>query len=729
MATNKRKILENARKLAQKGAKDKALKEYEKLLKLDPKDAKLRLEIGDAHRRWGQVEEAVTTYRKVAEQYMKDGFDARAVAVYKQILNLDAERFDAYEPLAELYERMGLTGEAIAALQTAADGHHKAGDKPAALELLRKMSSIDPTNTTSRIKVAELLRQENMLAEAVTEYEQVAEELERQGDVEAFGNVHKRVLEMDPNRIGSLIALAKSLVSQGQAADAEAPAKRAVEIDDQEPSHFELLADVYRAQGREDLLPTVYRSLADIHRRRGDDDKARDILQRYVPGEALSMDAGGAADDSDFGEDEFLAPPLDEVPPEDELSLDGDTFSKGGTGESLADSSLAGAAFSDPSLEDELDLGPELEIGADGEDELELDEELHAAAASNAEATISGMRPDTRVQPPSAGPSGDADQLLAEASVYLRYGKRDKAIAHLDAILAQDPEHRLALEKLGEAFAEDGNEDRAVELWLQAAKRAEEDGDSDAVGVLRGRIEALDPAAAQGLGGGPETPPPAAPGPDLSLDDDEADEILFDDDDVAEEEASPPPAASDDMDLEFDFDIDDAEPSAVESLDEQSALRARSVPRRSGRGCARGRRRGRHPRWRRRLRKRASARPPPPRSWRTSKRPTSTWSRGSTTKRRRSTSASCPSRRTIRAPWCAWARSPPPAARTREARERTSKRRRRHCRKRTSRSATTRRTRSRTTRRRRAKRRPSRRSTTVISRSRSTTTTISTRRR
>jgi tetratricopeptide (TPR) repeat protein len=255
VATNKRKILENARKLAQKGAKDKALKEYERLVKLDPRDAKLRLEIGDAHRRWGQVDEAVSTYTKVAEQYMKDGFDARAVAVYKQILNLDAERLDSYEPLAELYERMGLTGEAIAALQTAADGHHRAGDKRAALELLRKMSTIDPTNTTSRIKVAELLRQEEMISEAVVEYEQVAAELDRQGDVEASGNVHRRVLEMDPKRVGSLVALAKSLLAQGRAEEAEPVAKQAVVVEDQEPDHYELLAEVYRTQNREDLLP------------------------------------------------------------------------------------------------------------------------------------------------------------------------------------------------------------------------------------------------------------------------------------------------------------------------------------------------------------------------------------------------------------------------------------------------------------------------------------------
>ena len=50
LALNKRKVLDAARKHAQKGAKEKALKEYAKLLKEDTRDAKLLLEMGDAHR-------------------------------------------------------------------------------------------------------------------------------------------------------------------------------------------------------------------------------------------------------------------------------------------------------------------------------------------------------------------------------------------------------------------------------------------------------------------------------------------------------------------------------------------------------------------------------------------------------------------------------------------------------------------------------------------------------
>ena len=216
MAPNKRKMLEAARKYAQKGAQERALKEYEQLLKLDPRDAKLRLEVGDAHRRWGQVEEATAAYRRVAEQYTAEGFDARAVAVYKQIQSLDPKGHAACEPLAELYQRMGLASEAISALQAAADGHARDGNKRHALDLLRRMVGLDPTNTTSRIKVADLLRQEKLLDESAAEYEAACAELERQGETEAAGRVIERLLELAPDRVEALARLARNLLSRGK---------------------------------------------------------------------------------------------------------------------------------------------------------------------------------------------------------------------------------------------------------------------------------------------------------------------------------------------------------------------------------------------------------------------------------------------------------------------------------------------------------------------------------
>jgi tetratricopeptide (TPR) repeat protein len=508
LAANKRKILETARKLAQKGAKDKALKEYQKLVKLDPKDAKLRLEIGDAYRRWGQVDEAIDTYSKVADQYTKEGFDARAVAVFKQILNLDPARSESYQPLAELYERMGLTSEAIGAFQMAADGFHKQGKKREALELLRKMATIDPTNTTSRIKVAELLRQEELHSEAILEYEQVAQELERQGDVESSAKVYKRILEIEPDRIDTLVQLTRNLLARGSAAEAEPFASHALQIADKEPDHYELLADVYRAQSKDEEMSGVYGRLAELYRERGDEDLARDIQQRYVPAGDFSVGEDDAPEtSSDSLEDDGV--PGSDAASGEELLLEADMI------EASGDSSLSGGV---PALEtDDLPADP-IGIPDLEESATPVDSALQAS-------------PDV-ASAPEPLESVDAEQFLAEASVYLRYGKRDKAIAHLEQILAGEPDHRLALEKLGEAYVESGEHEKAVEFFVRSVKCAQEEDDEVAVDVLRARIAALDPDAAAALDPRPEPPPDPEPDDSLEVDDfspeDDADDPTLD---------------------------------------------------------------------------------------------------------------------------------------------------------------------------------------------------------
>ncbi len=161
-AINKRKLLESAQKNLQKGAVDKALKDYQTLLDADPRDANVRLKVGDLKLRLGKADEAIAAYLKVADQFTRDGFDAKAVAIYKQVSKLDGKRYDVYIPLADLYQRLGLSSEAMVALQTAAEAYQRDGRKREALDLLRRMASLDPTNTTSRLKVAELLLQEGL---------------------------------------------------------------------------------------------------------------------------------------------------------------------------------------------------------------------------------------------------------------------------------------------------------------------------------------------------------------------------------------------------------------------------------------------------------------------------------------------------------------------------------------------------------------------------------------
>jgi tetratricopeptide (TPR) repeat protein len=486
-------VLEAARKYAQKGSQAKALKEFDKVLKLDPRDARLRLEIGDAHRRWGNKEQAIETYVKVAEQYMKEGFDARAVAVYKQIHNLDPGAYATYEPLAELYQRMGLSAEAILALQTAADGYRKQGKKREALELLRKMATIDPTNTTSRIKVADLLRQESLFSEAITEYDAASAELERQGDDDGVASVYTRILEIDPNRIETLNKLAENLIARKLADRAEPLAKRLLEAQPDDVGHYELLASVYRIQKRDEQLADTYRDLAELHSRRGDDSKAREILQRYLPSSDFTNDLGidantafaNMGNDLPLGDSGTFSAPLAgaETANLDDLA-NGDSFD-----ELVLEEQLSGK-LDDDLLSDDDPAYLSIDGEAGGEIAVELD-----SGAREPEVP----RDLVLESAPSSDPIEDSEQLLAEASVYLRYGKREQAIANLEAIIAHDSAHRGALEKLGAAYAEGGQGEQAVAAWVRAAEVAFVARDVEGMAVLRDRIAAIDAAAAANL--------------------------------------------------------------------------------------------------------------------------------------------------------------------------------------------------------------------------------------
>ena len=439
MAINKRRVLDNARKHAQRGAKQRALKEYNKLISADPRDSKLLLEIGDAYRRWGQPDEAVSQYSKVADQYKQEGFDARAVAVLKQILTLDPKRYSAHVNLADLYARMGLASEAVSSLRTAADGYYREGRRTESLELLRKMATLDPSNTASRLKVADLLHQEGLEDEAISEFKAVAEELRRQEAHDELDAVYGRILEIRPGDVESLSARARDLMDLARFEEAEPFAIRALE-GQREPENFELLIGVYKGLGQEAREAEVTRGLASLYRDRGDEESSREVLQRLSP----------------------------------EVMMEASSFR-------LDRSEVV------PSEVDEGDLLP--------------DEPFHVLEASEAsdwtspevsepEASESEASEGSTLKQEASDPSED---WMAEASVYLRYGKPAEAIEVLQKVLEVSSENREALERLGEAYVDNEQRAEAIDCWREALALSRCQQDQVAFDALYRRMIELDP--------------------------------------------------------------------------------------------------------------------------------------------------------------------------------------------------------------------------------------------
>ncbi|MFP6639896.1 MAG: tetratricopeptide repeat protein, partial [Myxococcota bacterium] len=439
VAINKRKVLDSARRQAQKGAKQKALKEYTRLIAADPRDAKLLLEMGDVYRRWGKVEEAVAQYAKVASQYREEGFDARAVAVLKQILALDPKGYSARVELAELYQRMGLDSDALVAFQAAADGYYKEGRRREAVELLRRMVSLDPGNTTSRIKVAELLWQEGLVDDAASEFKAAADELVRQGASEEVVSVRERVLEMVPDDVETLRALACDFVESGECERARPLAMRALKLE-READHFELLCRIYKELGEDDQLADLTRELADYYRGRGEEPRAREAMQR-LPSESVR---DGATVGSSAMEESEMAEPC---------GSDGD-------GERVA------VEDSDDGIHEDDSAQP---VQATAIQQL-ADEEFILDAGEEKKVVTEEPPPPTHETDwvPNESEAPDLEQRLAEARVYIRYGKHEEAMDCLSELAQSDPGQPTVWQQLARVHVECGDNDEAGEALQKA---------------------------------------------------------------------------------------------------------------------------------------------------------------------------------------------------------------------------------------------------------------------
>jgi tetratricopeptide (TPR) repeat protein len=112
LAIDKEKILDSAQKYVLKGQSEKAIKEYQKLIKASPKDIRAHLKLGDLFHKNSENEKAVGEYLRVAELYAEDDLNSRAISVYKRVLTIDPRHTEALHRIAKLYLKEGLKGDA-----------------------------------------------------------------------------------------------------------------------------------------------------------------------------------------------------------------------------------------------------------------------------------------------------------------------------------------------------------------------------------------------------------------------------------------------------------------------------------------------------------------------------------------------------------------------------------------------------------------------------------------
>ena len=88
MTLDRDRILQSAQKYIDRKKYDRAIEEYQRVIREDPEDARTLLKIGDLQARMQAYGDAIATYDHVGQYYAKHGFAPKAIAVYKQIREL-----------------------------------------------------------------------------------------------------------------------------------------------------------------------------------------------------------------------------------------------------------------------------------------------------------------------------------------------------------------------------------------------------------------------------------------------------------------------------------------------------------------------------------------------------------------------------------------------------------------------------------------------------------------
>lgn len=448
---NKTKVINAAQKFVQKGQYERAIREYARIVEEDPRDVRIWLKIGDLWAKHGDQRQAVDTYLKVAEFYSEQGFYLKAVAVYKQILNIDATQVNINLKLSELYRQLGLVNDAIQQYERVASYFQQQERGKDAIGALRQVVDLAPENVAIRIKLAELCSKEQLRSEAVVEFTQAADQLRTAGRIDDFIKVAERLVYHDPEQVQVIKELAALYLRRRDPRRALQKLQVAFKADPRDEETLQHLAEAFQDLGQVPKTISVLKELARVQRESGHPDRAGATFERVL-----------------------------ELAPDD----------------AEARAALAGvvgaAGRPQPSGQPALPALNSEEMPA-----LPVVVERIGPPTASPNAALPQQPTLIEAPAPLASlPSDDraenAARIVAEADVYIKYGLLDKAVGHLRQVFGYQPENVEARLRLADLYRQLGRPGAASTELLAVARTLAADDPVSATRQLHDALS-LDP--------------------------------------------------------------------------------------------------------------------------------------------------------------------------------------------------------------------------------------------
>lgn len=204
MSFDKIKAMRTAERCLAQGKIRAAISEYRRVVENDPKDFGTLNILGDLYMKNSEEQEAVGCFAQVADYYNTQGFSQKAIAVYNKISRLKPNSMEVSAKLAQLYKSKGSFSEARTHYTSLAEQYQRSGQKIEALAIWKQIADLDPNDTATYLKIAEVYWQEDEKDEAAKAFAEAGRRLSAQGKFESALAAYSRALEINRNDLAIL---------------------------------------------------------------------------------------------------------------------------------------------------------------------------------------------------------------------------------------------------------------------------------------------------------------------------------------------------------------------------------------------------------------------------------------------------------------------------------------------------------------------------------------------
>lgn len=265
-----------------RGNLEGGLRSYQAILKLDPRDRRIRQKLGELLVRMNRLGEAERQFREVADALVREGNHRGAVAVYKQLVTLRPDDPALQYDLGDAYVNSGYPNDARQHFDAAMRQWLSGANTVNAAKAAKRLADLSPGDPTLKLRVCELLEAGGETRAAVTLYQEVIEEYRRRGRPDEVGRVAELALKLVPEDVGLLLDAAAARVEGHDWRRALAHLQIAFQRMPTDRRVLDLLAQAFVGGGQTEKALRVLGELARVCAETGDSSGEAEALRRAV---------------------------------------------------------------------------------------------------------------------------------------------------------------------------------------------------------------------------------------------------------------------------------------------------------------------------------------------------------------------------------------------------------------------------------------------------------------